>query len=42
MNAIVLFGMLFIGAGAAYPFGALDGLVWNNQVTITERTNSSK
>jgi hypothetical protein len=25
MNAIVLIGMIFIGAGAAYPFGALDG-----------------
>lgn len=25
MNVIVLIGMILIGAGAAYPFGALDG-----------------
>ncbi len=25
-NAIVIFGMILIGAGAAYPFGAFDDM----------------
>ncbi len=40
MVAIVLFGMLLIGAGAAYPFGALDGFGSNKN--ILEKTNSLK
>ncbi len=40
MVAIILFGMLLIGAWAAYPFGALDGFGSNKN--ILDKTNSSK
>jgi hypothetical protein len=36
MNAIVLAGMILIGIGAAYPFGAFDDFD-SNQIIIDKR-----
>ena len=40
MNVIVLIGMILIGAGAAYPFGAFDG--FGGTSNIIESTSSSR
>ncbi len=40
MNAIVLVGMILIGMGSAYPFGAFDG--FGGTSNIIESTSSSR
>lgn len=41
INAIVLIGMIFMGAGAAYPFGVFDNFSASGNIII-DKTNSSK
>ena len=40
MIAIVLIGMILVGMGAAYPFGAFDGFAGTSN--LMDKTNSSK
>jgi hypothetical protein len=40
MIAIVMIGMILVGMGAAYPFGAFDG--FGGTSNIVDQTSSSK